>query len=121
MRRASECAPVLDLCMKRELVTLVAACLIALGTLVTMYVSSFVLFTGMGVIYPMLVAWAAGSTFAIARQPRMGWLHVALVGIFVSLTLNLGFESMRAFYGSSGPPGGPNTNPPAGLTPIPPR
>ena len=105
--------------MQRELVTLVVACLIALGTLVTMYFSSLVLFTGMGVIYPMLVAWAAGSTFALSRQSRIGWLHVALVGIFVSLTLNLGFESMRAFYRSSaGAPGGPNTNPPAGLTSV---
>jgi len=52
----------------------------------------------------------------------MGWLHVALVGIFVSLTLNLGFEGLRAFYGHpAGVPGGPNTNPPPGLTPVPPR
>jgi hypothetical protein len=108
--------------MHREIVTLVLACLIALGTLVAMYFASLALFTGMGVIYPMFVAWAAGSTFALSRQPRMGWLHVALVGIFVSLTLNLGFEGLRAFYGHpAGVPGGPNTNPPPGLTPVPPR
>lgn len=108
--------------MQREVVTVVLACLIAFATLVTMYVVSLALFTGLGVIYPMFVAWAAGSTFALSRQPRMGWLHVAVVGIFVSLMLNLGIEGMRAFYTPrSGLPGGPNMNPPPGLTPIPPR
>src|SRR5688500_19235441 len=107
--------------MHRDVVTLVIACLIALGTLVTMYFASLVLFTGMGVIYPMFVAWAAGSTFALSRQPRMGWLHVALVGIFVSWMLNLGVEGMRAFYRPppGAPPGGPNPDPPPGATPIP--
>src|SRR5688572_22406254 len=107
--------------MQRDVVTLIVACLVSLATLVTMYFTSLVLFTGMGIIYPMFVAWAAGSTFALSRQPRMGWLHVALVGIFVSLTLNLGIEGLRAFYRSSpGAPGGPNMNPP-GVTPIPPQ
>jgi hypothetical protein len=108
--------------MRRDVVTLVVACLVALATLVTMYFTSLVLFTGVGVIYPMFVAWAAGSTFALARKPRLGWLHVAFVGIFVSLALNLGFEGRRAFYRpSAGAPGGPNTNPPSGISPIPPR
>ena len=109
--------------MHRDLITLALACVVALGTLVTMYCTSLVLFTGMGVIYPMFVAWAAGSAFALSRQPRMGWLHVAVVGIFVSFTLNLGFAGLRAFYPP--PPGavqgGANINPPPGLTPIPPR
>jgi hypothetical protein len=87
-----------------------------------MYFASLALFTGIGVIYPIFVAWAAGSTFALSRQPRMGWMHVALVGIFVSLVLNLGVEGMRAFYPPSpGIRGGPNTNPPPGLTSVPPR
>jgi hypothetical protein len=108
--------------MQRDILTLIVACLIALGTLVTMYFTSLVLFTGMGVIHPMFVAWAAGSTFALSRRPRMGWLHVALVGIFVSLALNLGFEGMRAFYRpSTRVRGGANTNPPPGVTPIPSR
>jgi hypothetical protein len=94
---------------------------IAVGTLVVMYLTSLAWFTGAGIIFPTIVAWVAGALFAAERRPRHLWLHVAAIGIVVGSLINFYPYVVRRM--SPPPPGyapgGPNMNPP-GLTPLPP-
>lgn len=107
----------------RDVVTLALASIIALATFAVIGVVQMRLFTGMGIIFPMFVAWASASVFALSRQPRHGWLHVAILGVVVASVLTLYMTGLRFLYPPAFglPPGGPNMNPPPGLTPIPPR
>ena len=109
--------------IRHDAVTLLLASMIALATFAAMAVVQLGLFTGMGIIYPMFVAWASASVFALSRQPRHAWLHVAILGLVVASVLTLYMAGLRALYPPAFglPPGGPNMNPPPGLTPIPPR
>jgi hypothetical protein len=105
-----------------ELKTLGLSFLVAVATLVAMYVTTLAWFTGAGIIFPSIVAWVASSLFAFERRPRHLWLHVAALGILVGTLINVyPFVVQRMF---PPPPGylrgGPNMNPPPGLTPIPP-
>ena len=106
----------------RELKILALGCCVAVGTFAAMTIAAPVLFTGMGAIFPMFVAWAAGATFALSRQSRFGWLHVALIGILAGSLAETYFAILRSLYPPmlGLPPGGPNVNPP-GLIPIPPK
>ena len=107
----------------RDAGILALAFLVAAGTFLALRFVSPMLFTGGGVIYPLIVAWAAGSLFAFARQPRHLWFHVAALGVLVALMLNVYIAELRKMFPPNpGVYGGPNTNPPPkGLTPIPPR
>jgi hypothetical protein len=107
--------------ISRDVVTLVLASVIALVTFAVIGVVQLGLFTGMGIIFPMFVAWASASVFALSRQPRHGWLHVAILGVVVASVLTIYMSGLRLLYPPAFgvPPGGPNANPP-GLTPIPP-
>ena len=108
--------------IRRDVVTFLLASVIALVTFAAIGVVQFGLFTGMGILFPMFVAWASASVFALSRQPRHGWLHVAMLGVVVASVLTLYVAGLRFLYPPAFglPPGGPNVNPP-GLTPIPPR
>jgi hypothetical protein len=103
--------------------TLGLSSLVAVGTLVAMYVTSLAWFTGAGIIFPSIVAWVAGSLFAFERRPRHLWLYAAALGILVGTLINLYPILLQRVFPP--PPGvlrgGPNMNPPAGLIPIPPR
>ena len=105
-----------------ELKTLGLSCLVAIGTLVAMYMTALAWFTGGGIIFPSIVAWVASSLFAFERRPRHLWLHVTALGILVGTVINAyPFVMQRMF---PPPPGylrgGPTTNRPPELTPIPP-
>jgi hypothetical protein len=101
--------------------TLGLSFLVALGTLVAMGVAGLAFFTGAGIIFPTIVAWAAGSLFAMGRQPRYLWLQVAALGVLVAGTMNLYFLALPRLF----PPpagymrGGPNMPPPVMLPPAP--
>ncbi len=103
--------------------TLGLSFLVAVGTMVTMFMTALGWFTGGGIIFPSIVAWVAGSLFAFERRPRHLWLHVAVLGILVATLINLyPFVLQRVFPPPPGYlQGGPNINPPPGLTPIPPH
>ena len=106
-----------------ELKTLGLSFLVALGTMMAMYVVSLAWFTGGGIIFPTIVAWVAGALFAFERRPRHLWLHVAVLGILVGMVINLYPVVLQRLFPP--PPGylrgGPNVNPPPGLTPVPPQ
>jgi hypothetical protein len=95
--------------------TLALSLLVALGALIAMAAVGLVLFTGGGVIFPSIVAWASASVFALERRPRHPWLHVAAIGIFVTVLLSLYFVAIPILFPP--PPGymqgGPNVYPPA--------
>lgn len=101
--------------------TLALSFLVAAGTLVVMWIVGLSFFTGGGVIFPTIVAWAAGSVFAWERRPRFLWLHVAVVGIFVAALVNFyGLAILRMFPPPYGAPGGRNIPMPAQPLPLPP-
>jgi hypothetical protein len=106
-----------------ELKTLGLSFLVAVGTMVAMYVTALAWFTGGGIIFPTIVAWVAGSLFALERRPRHLWLHVAALGILVGTLINLyPVVVQRVFPPPPGAlPGGPTMNPPPGMIPIPPH
>ena len=104
--------------------TLALSFLVALGTLIAMAVVGFVFFTGGGIIFPSIVAWAAASVFAYERRPRHVWLHVAAIGVMLAALLNLYFLAIpRLFPPPAGymPGGGPNVYPPTHQLPPQPR
>lgn len=104
-----------------EMRTLALSFLVAVGTLMAMWIIGLSFFTGAGVIFPTIVAWVAGSVFAWERRPRHLWLHVAAVGILVAALMNLyGFAILRLFPPPYGAPGGPNMPMPMQRPPLPP-
>jgi len=102
--------------------TLALSALVAIATLVVMFVTSLAWFTGAGIIFPTIVAWVSGALFAVERRPRHLWLHVAALGILVGAVINLyPFVMQRMFPPPPGAiRGGPNVYPPPGMIPIPP-
>ena len=106
----------------RRMKTLGLGLLIAIGTLTAMFVAGMSFFTGAGILFPAIVAWAAGSVFALARRPRYPWLQVAALGVLVAALMNLYFVMLPRLFPP--PPGllqgGPNVMPPAGQPPVPP-
>jgi hypothetical protein len=97
--------------------TLGLSFLVALGTLIAMALGGLAFFTGGGVIFPLIVAWVAGSLFALDRRPRHLWLHVAALGVLVATLFNLYvFALPRLFPPPPGVRGGPNVMP----LPLPP-
>lgn len=58
--------------------------LIAGGTFAVMWVVGLVFFTGAAIVFPITVAWVAGSVFAFERQPRHLWMHVAGIGLVIA-------------------------------------
>jgi hypothetical protein len=70
--------------MGRGILTLVLAFFVAVATFIGIGIASPATLVSMGLIYPMLVAWAAGSLFALSRQPRHGWFYVAALGVLVA-------------------------------------
>lgn len=107
----------------RDTKTLVLAFVVALTTFIALFITSLALFTGGGIIYPMFVAWTVASLFALSRQPRYLWFQVGVLGVLVAMLVNLYIAALPILYPPppGAPPGGPNVNPPPGLTPIPPR
>lgn len=100
--------------------TLGLSFLVAVGTLIAMAIAGFGFFvSGGGLIYPSIVAWVAGSLFALERRPRHYWLHVAAIGVFVAGLMNFyGFAMFRMFQPPPGAiRGGPNMPMPAGPPP----
>jgi hypothetical protein len=95
--------------------TLALSFLVAIGTLVAMAIVGFGFFVSAGIIFPAIVAWAAGSLFALSRRPRHLWLSVALLGVLIAALINVYFVALPRLFPS--PPGylrgGPNTLPPA--------
>ena len=105
------------------MITFGLSSLVAVGTFVVMFMTSLAWFTGAGIIFPTIVAWVSGAMFAYERRPRHLWLHVAALGILVGTLLTWYPHVMwRVFPPPAGgyAPGGPNMNPPPGMTPIPP-
>jgi hypothetical protein len=96
--------------------TLGLSSLVALATLIAMAVVAFGFFaSGGGLVFPAIVAWSVGSLFAMSRQPRYLWLHVAAIGMLVAALINLyGAAWPRLFSPPSGlyMQGGPNGPPP---------
>jgi hypothetical protein len=94
--------------------TLGLSFLIAVGTLLAMAVVGFSFFTGGGILFPSIVAWGSGSLFALSRQPRHLWLHVALLGVLVAASINVYFFALPRLFPP--PPGylqgGPTVSPP---------
>jgi len=101
--------------------TLALSFLVAVGTLIVMWwIVGLSFFTGAGVIFPTIVAWVAGSVFALERRSRYLWLHVAAVGILVAALMNLyGFAMLSMFPPPSGARGGPNMPMPSQPLPAP--
>jgi len=104
--------------------TLGLSFLVAVGTLFAMTVVAFGFFaSGRGLIFPAIVAWVAGSLFALGRRPRHLWLQVASIGVLVAALINLYFVVLPRL--SPPPPGylqgGPNGPlPPEMARPMPP-
>jgi len=104
--------------------TLGLSFLVALGTLIAMAVVGFGFFvSGGGIIFPSIVAWVAGSLFALGRRPRHLWLQVASIGVLVAALINLYFFAYPRLFPP--PPGslrgGPNVMPPPEYIPPPPQ
>ena len=91
--------------------TFAVGAVVALGTFITLFVAAPAAFASLGSIYPMFVSWAAGSAFALARQPRHGWFHVAALGLVVALLVAGPFRLRPLPPGASR--GGPNMPMPA--------
>jgi len=105
--------------MRRDLMTLALGGLVAMATFVVLSIASPMATASLGAMFPMFVAWAAGSTFALSRQPRHGWVHVAALGLLVAVFVSGYFGVLRILYpmpqGFS--PGGPNMPPPGMMPP----
>jgi hypothetical protein len=101
--------------------TLGLSFLVAVGTLIAMAIVGLGFFTsGGGIIFPSVVAWVAGSLFALARRPRYLWLQVAALGVLVAALINLYFLALRPRLFPPAPghmQGGPNAPPPKMATP----
>jgi hypothetical protein len=93
--------------------TLSLSFLVAVATLIAMAVAGFRFFaSGGGMIFPAIVAWVAGSLFALGRRPRYLWLQVASIGVMVAALINLYFFALpRIFPPPPGVRGGPNMMP----------
>ena len=102
--------------------TFALSSLIAIGTLVVLFFLSGVFFTGGAIIFPIIVAWAAASIFAVERRPRHLWLHVAGIGILIATLFELYVTWRPRLYPP--PPGaaqgGANMPAPMPAQPLPP-
>jgi hypothetical protein len=101
--------------------TLGLSFLVALGTLAAMAIAGLAFFTGGGIIFPSIVAWAAGSLFAVGRQPRYPWAYVAAVGVLVATTINVYVFALPRLlpFPPGSMQGGPNVLPPPSMMPGP--
>ena len=94
--------------------TLGLSLLVAVGTLIAMAIVGLGFFTGGGIIFPSIVAWVAGSLFALERRPRHLWLQVAAIGVLVAAVISLYFVALPRLFPP--PPGymqgGPTAPPP---------
>jgi len=103
-----------------QMLTFALSCLVAAGTFAVMWVVGLVFFTGGGIVFPITVAWAAGSVFAFERQARHLWLHVAGIGLVIATLFNLYvFMLPRLYPAPPGIHGGPNMPMPAQPPPPP--